>query len=81
MTVQARLILDGPSGPDDRAQARYLLDVGADYWQSLTAQWDNWETNGDAAIGRFKYVGSEWRAFNMTTLSGEELQANPPPLD
>jgi hypothetical protein len=81
-TVQARLIVDDPTLPDDRATAKYLLSMGGDYWLSLSAQWkSDWSANGDAAIGRFKYVTSEWQAFNMTTLSEEELRNNPPPLE
>jgi|GEM_PF-514725 len=78
-TVQARLIVDNPALPDDRAQARYLLSMGADYWRDLTAEWDGFRTNGDVAIGRFKYVTVEWQAFNMTSLSAEMIRQNPPP--
>ena len=78
-TVQARLILDRPQKTDDRSKARYLLSMGGDYWQSLNAHWDNWTTNGDIGIGKFKYVTSEWQAFNMTTLSPKEILRNPPP--
>jgi hypothetical protein len=80
-TVQARLVIHDPDGPDDRDQARYLLGMGGDYWLSLTAQWDQWKTNGDIAIGRFRYVRTAWQAFNMTTLSEEALCENPPPLE
>lgn len=80
-TVQARLILDDPNGIDDRASARYLLNMGADYWLSLSAQWDQWKTNGGVAMGRFRYVTPEWQSFNMATLGPAELRANPPPLD
>jgi hypothetical protein len=80
-TVQARLILDDSAGPDDRSQARYLLSVGADYWRSLDAQWAaDWSANGDVAIGRFRYVTAVWQSYSMTTLSADELAANPPPL-
>lgn len=80
-TVQGRLVVDDPSKPDDRTQARYLLGMGGDYWRSLTAQWDAAFNNvGDAAIGRMKWVTTEWQAFNMTTLSADEIRKNPPPL-
>ncbi len=79
-TVQARLILDNPQKTDDRSQARYLLSMGGDYWQSLSADWDNsWTTVGDIGIGKFKYVTKRWQAFNMTTLSPTEIRRNPPP--
>lgn len=81
-TVQSRLIVDNAKQPDDRDQAKYLLSMGADYWQSVNAQWKaDWSANGDVGIGRFKYVRKNWQAFNMTTLSEAELRKNPPPLN
>ncbi len=80
-TVQARLLIDNPQQVDDTSQARYLLSMGGDYWLNLTAKWDNWKTNGDIGIGKFKYVTTGWRAFNMTTLSSDQIRQNPPPLE
>lgn len=79
-SVQARLIIDDPQQPDDRTEARYLLNMGGDYWESLNAQWDYWTTNGDIGQGKFKYVTSEWQYFTMNTLSPAEICQNPPPL-
>jgi hypothetical protein len=83
-TVQAKLVLANPNGPDDRDNAKYLLGVGADFWQSTTAPWNNFQTNYDAGIGRHKYVKKYWRAFNMITLSpglsADEVRRNPPPI-
>jgi hypothetical protein len=80
-TVQARLIVDDPALPDDRAQARFLMSMGGDYWRDLTAQWTaDWSTVGDAGIGRFRYVTEDWQAFSMTTVEPAALCANPPPL-
>ena len=80
VTTQARLVLDDPNGPDDRDQARYVLGVGADYWLSLAAQWDQWKTNGDVGIGRFRYVTPEWQTYTMSSLDEAELRQNPPPV-
>jgi hypothetical protein len=80
-TVLARLVLNDSTKVDDRSTARYILSMGGDYWLSKTAAWDNFKTNGDIGIGRFKYVRSQWRAFNMSTLTAEELKRNPPPLE
>lgn len=79
-TVKARLIVDEAVKADDRPLARYLLSVGADYWQQ-DAQWNNFKTNGDAGIGRFKYITPVWQSFSMSTLSGKVLQKSPPPLN
>ncbi len=80
-TMQARLSVDDESKTDDRVEARYLLSMGADYWLDVNAQWDQWKTNGDVAIAKFKYVTPEWQAFNMISVSEEELRKNPPPLE
>ena len=80
-TIQARLLVDNPDVPDDREQARLLLSMGADYWLSLAAEWDQWTTNGDVGIGRFKYVTGEWQPFNMTSASPKLLRQHPPPLE
>ncbi|WP_066382201.1 MULTISPECIES: hypothetical protein [unclassified Anabaena] len=80
-TAQARLIIDDLSKPDDRDRARYLLSIGGDYWSSMRSRWDNFTTNRDFGIGRFKYVTRQWRAFNLTTLSAADIIINPPPLE
>lgn len=81
VTIQARLILDDPAQPDDRNRARYLLGAGGDYWKNRKSRWFFWKTNRDIAIGRFKFVKNDWQAFNMATLSPDELRQNPPPLE
>ncbi len=79
-TVQARLVVDNPKKRDDRSKARYLLSMGGDYWLNLTVEWDNWKTNEDFGIGKFKYVTTKWQAFNMITLPPDQIRRNPPPI-
>lgn len=81
VTVEARLIVGNPNKPDDRSRARYLASVGADYWVNLHAAWNHFKTNDAVAMGRFKYVTTQWQAFNCTTLTAKELRRNPPPLE
>lgn len=80
ISVEARLILDDSDGVDDRNQANFMLGVGGDYWRNLTASWDNFQSSGDIAIGRMKYLSNEWQAFNMHTLTSEQLDLYPPPF-
>jgi hypothetical protein len=80
VTMQARLVVDNASQPDDRSKAKYLLSMGADYWIDLKSPW-SLGANADAGIGRFRYVNSQWRAFNMSTLTATQLRANPPPIE
>ena len=80
VTVQCRLILDDPDGVDDRAEAKYLMSVGGDWWESLTAVWDQWTTNADMGIGRFRFVTPEWKGYNMISLPVDKVRENPPPF-
>lgn len=81
-TCKTRLIINDIHQPDDRATARYLLGMGADYWRDQTAGWSaDWSNNGDIGIGRFNYVTIDWRSVNMTTITSEELLQYPPPLN
>jgi len=80
VTVKARLVSDNTNLPDDRDKARYLMSVGGDWWLSLTAQWDQWKTNADMGIGRFRFVTSEWKSFNMISAPLDSVRKNPPPF-
>ncbi len=79
-TVRARLIMDDPEGADDRNAARYVMGVGGDWWESLSAVWDNWTTNWDMGIGRFRFVTEEWKSFNMISLPPDTIRKYPPPF-
>lgn len=72
-TMWARLVVDNPALPDDRASSRYMLSVGSDWWNALTGG-----TNQGAVLGRFVYVTNEWQAFHGTTMSLTDLNAHPP---
>ena len=80
VTVKARLIVNDVNKPDDRDKAKYLMSVGGDWWQSLTAPWDNWKTNWDIGIGRFRFITFEWKSFNMYSVPADTIRKNPPPF-
>lgn len=82
VVLQARLIVGDPNKSDDRSAARYLCSGGADYYPALTGGWPgNSSSNPGVAIGRMKYVQSDWRSFAMTTLTQNQLESNPPPVN
>ncbi|MBN1480705.1 T9SS type A sorting domain-containing protein [candidate division KSB1 bacterium] len=80
VTVQCRLILENPDGVDDRNEAKYLMSVGGDWWESMTAVWDQWRTNADMGIGRFRFITPEWKGYNMISLPVDRVRENPPPF-
>lgn len=80
ISLEGRLILDNLNGVDDRDKANFLCNTGGDYWKNLTVEWDNFESSDDIGIGRFKYLSTQWKTFNMHSLTEEQLRENPPPF-
>jgi hypothetical protein len=91
VTLQARLVVDDASRPDDRSRARLLVQVGADYYPDPSTGWPG--ANPAVATSRVKLVKNEWQSFNMTTFSDVGIQdpgggisevafrAAPPPME
>lgn len=80
--LQARLIVGDPNLPDDRSIAQYIAGSGADYYPGLTGGWPgNLSYNPGVGNGKLKYVRTDWRFYAMTTLTGDELASNPPPVN
>lgn len=75
VSCEARLVLHDPRLPDDRETAFWMLSVGADYWKDKTAAWDNFKTNGDVAIGRFRKLTPEWQTVYMHTATESQIKA------
>jgi hypothetical protein len=76
---EARLIKDDPAGIDDRNTAKFLINMGADYYQSVTGS--GIENNPSIGGSRFQFVTTAWRSFAFTTLSYAQLVSDPPPVD
>jgi hypothetical protein len=79
--IDARLILDDSTRTDDRVNAELMMSAGADYWLDRAAEWDQWKTNGDIGIGRFRFITPDWQTYSMHTISDSIFAANPPPLN
>jgi hypothetical protein len=88
VSLQARLVVDNPALPDDRAAARLLVWAGSDYYGE-----SSWTVpNPGAASSRIKRVTNSWQAFSATTLTdvgaqepgggitSAQLRAAPPPI-
>lgn len=79
-TVKIKLILDNPEKEDDRASARFVGNMGCDVWYNMSASWDNFLTNGDSGISRFRYITNEWQTFTMhSALPDVDLYQCPSP--
>jgi len=71
VTFQSRLIVDNPSNGDDRARARYLLNIGADYYPTSSG------TPGylpSVGMSRAKMLKTYWQPYTMMTFSDRGVQ-------
>ena len=77
VAVRARLILDDPTGPDTRSEARLMLGAGLDWFGGLAG---NTKSRG-ACVGPMIWLTSEYQTFTCHTFrDAGVLQTNPPPL-
>ncbi|SED08580.1 hypothetical protein SAMN02787142_2521 [Burkholderia sp. WP9] len=64
VTVEARI--SSPAGATDpNINTSFILSLGADWWQSMTAQWPN---NTGVGQGRFVFLTTEWQTFTFTSI-------------
>jgi hypothetical protein len=61
--IEFRLVVENPALPDDRANARYVVNVGADYWPGQGGY--SWPYAPGIASGRYLLATNEWRTATM----------------
>ncbi|WP_429250794.1 hypothetical protein [Paraburkholderia sp. GAS333] len=67
-TCEAKIA--APTGTTDpNINTSYIISLGADWWQSLTAGWNSsYSTNAGAGNGRFIYLTTDWQTVSFTTI-------------
>ena len=84
-TIDFRLGVDDAAKADDRAQARYVVDVGADYYPDMKLKWSLNYAPG-VGNGRMMLATPDWRTATMLVPNKNygstmaEMKTNPPPL-
>ncbi len=96
VTMQARLVLDNAGLPDDRAAAKYLIQIGGDYYPTATTSVTEFAPdyyNPGVGLSRSKLVSNQWQSFSFSTInvgvqdpggqaiSESDFRAAPPPLE
>ncbi len=66
--IQAKL-LDHESNARRLSGVKFILGLGADYWETLESPWREYSTNKDVAIGRFRSISDEWQWYGLNTAS------------
>ncbi|WP_188131054.1 hypothetical protein [Paraburkholderia panacisoli] len=67
VTMEAKI--SAPAGVTNPSiDNSYILMLGADWWESMTAQWNYLTTNFLCGSGRFVYLTTSWQAFTFTSI-------------
>lgn len=88
VSMETKLVLENASGIDDRSSAKYLVNVGADYWPNAQAVNTTWSYAPGVGQGRFILATPDWRKATMIVPNGrygatmqEMIDKYPLPLD
>lgn len=85
VAMDFRLVIDDPDGPDDRDKARYVVNVGADYYPGRGRGWGLDYAPG-VGSGRYLLATKSWRTATLLVpnkdhgVSFQRLRERPPPL-
>lgn len=80
-----RLVVDDPSRSDDRANAKYVVDTGGDYYPGNGEEWSLGYAPG-IGNGRMLLATPDWRTATLIVPNPnygskmEEMRTNPPPM-
>ena len=67
--MDVRLVKWDENGIDDMDKARYVANVGGDWWRNVGDVWKpDWSTNVGIAQGQFRTISKEWKSCYMTTV-------------
>ena len=63
---------DGSTLPASAAPS-LLIGAGADYWTSVSAPWQNHQTNPGLALGQLRKLTPDWRWYGLSTASSADI--------
>ncbi len=70
--LDARLVKWDENGPDNIDDAKYVANVGGDWWIRKGAMWlPDWSANKDIAIGQYRTLTRDWKTVYMCNVPSE----------
>ena len=71
-TLDIRLIDWSTQFSSDKKYAKYVANVGADWWVDKGASWKpDWSANRDVCVGQFRTIEEEWKTLYMCSVPPE----------
>ena len=67
--MDIRLCVWDASQPSDIDEAKYVANIGADWWREKGLQWTpDWNSNKDVCVGQFRTITQDWKRLYMTNV-------------
>jgi alkaline phosphatase len=76
ISITARIVLQNPTGVDDRNKAKYLIGIGVDH----RFQSGNGAIIEGVMMSRHRYITNEWQTFTMSTICPDKVEIEKPPI-
>lgn len=73
--MDIRLCVWDAALPSDIENAKYVANIGADWWREKGLQWTpDWNSNKDVCVGQFRTITPEWKKLYMTNVPAAEYE-------
>lgn len=73
-TMDIRLITWNPEMPSDINDAKYVANIGGDWWIYKGATWKpDWSANRDISVGQFRTITQEWKTLEMCSVPLDKI--------
>lgn len=68
-TMEIRLITWDKEKPSDINDAKYVANIGGDWWVYKGATWKpDWSANKDVSVGQFRTITKDWKTLEMCSV-------------
>lgn len=70
--MDIRLCVWDASQPSDMDDAKYVANIGADWWREKGLSWTpDWNSNKDVCVGQFRTITKDWKRLYMTNVPAD----------
>ena len=67
--MDIRLCVWNSALPSDLDDAKYVANIGADWWREKGLSWTpDWNSNKDVCVGQFRTITKDWKKLYMTNV-------------
>lgn len=67
--MDIRLCVWDAAQPSDIDEAKYVANIGADWWREKGLFWTpDWNSNKDVCVGQFRTITKDWKRLYMTNV-------------